>query len=104
MTNLMPFTASASPLTHDRKYRVLLISSHPVPNADPVLRRLAQHPRLEILVAYCTLPDSRLWGSAEYITKMAFDVPLLDGYPWGYVPNRSPVANLANVFGRSNPR
>lgn len=39
----------------DVRYRVLLVSSHPVQYAAPVFRQMAQHPRLEILLAYCSL-------------------------------------------------
>jgi hypothetical protein len=49
-------------LTSNGKYRVLLVSSHPVQYATPVYRLMAQHPKLDILVAYCSLQGGRHRG------------------------------------------
>jgi len=87
----------------DRKWRVLLVSSQPVQGDAAVLRLLAAHPRLDILVAYCSLPDPRLWNHAEYLNKHVFDEPQADSYPWTYVANRSPRPSLASFFGLFNP-
>ena len=89
------------------KYRVLLVSAQPIQNAAS-LRLMATHPKLEILVAYCSLPEEKLHanslqGNPEYLTKAIFDIPLLEGYPWVYVPNRSPAPNLDRAFGLINP-
>lgn len=92
----------------DRKYRLLLVSSQPIQNPAS-LRLMAEHPKLDILVAYCSLPNdqnlqaSSLKQNPEYLTKALFDIPLLEGYPWCYVPNRSPVPNLNTTFGLINP-
>ncbi|MDJ1185073.1 glycosyltransferase family 4 protein [Roseofilum casamattae] len=93
-------------MTSDKK-RVLLVSSQPIQNPAS-LRLMAKHPKLDILVAYCSLPEAKLHGASlknnpEYITKSVFDIPLLDGYPWKYIPNRSPVPNLDRAFGLINP-
>ncbi|MDB9518294.1 glycosyltransferase family 4 protein [Roseofilum reptotaenium CS-1145] len=89
------------------KKRVLLVSSQPIQNPAS-LRLMAKHPKLDILVAYCTLPEEKLHtdslqNNPEYITKSVFDIPLLEGYPWVYIPNRSPVPNLDRAFGLINP-
>ncbi|MBP0010126.1 MULTISPECIES: glycosyltransferase family 4 protein [unclassified Roseofilum] len=89
------------------KKRVLLVSSQPIQNPAS-LRLMAKHPKLDILVAYCTLPEEKLHtdslqNNPEYITKSVFDIPLLEDYPWVYVPNRSPVPNLDSAFGLINP-
>jgi hypothetical protein len=63
----------------EAKYSVLLVSSQPIQNAVP-LRLMAEHPRLDVLTAYCGLPDVKLWRDPEYLNKEAFDTPVLDGY------------------------
>ncbi len=93
-------------MTSEKK-RVLLVSSQPIQNPAS-LRLMAKHPKLDILVAYCTLPEEKLHSDSlqnnpEYITKSVFDIPLLEGYPWVYIPNRSPVPNLDRAFGLINP-
>jgi len=93
-------------MTSEKK-RVLLVSSQPIQNPAS-LRLMAKHPKLDILVAYCTLPEEKLHtdslhNNPEYITKSIFDIPLLEGYPWVYIPNISPVPNLDRAFGLINP-
>lgn len=82
--------------------RVLLVSSQPIQNAAP-LQLMAQDPRVEMLTAYCSLPDSKLWRGAENLTKEAFDIPMLDGYPWKQVRNYSPSPQLGKFYGLINP-
>lgn len=86
----------------ESKYRLLIIAPQPVHYAA-YLRSLSQHPKLEILTAYCSLPDAKLWNSPEYLTKHVFDIPALEGYPWVYVPNRSPLPSLTKFYGLINP-
>lgn len=85
------------------RYRVLFISSQPMQNAAP-LRLLAQHPQLEMQMAYCSLPtNTHLWQGWEYLNKDVFDTPMMDGYPWIYVPNRSLSPSLGRFWGLLNP-
>ncbi len=88
----------------ERRYRVLLISSHVVQYAAPVFRRMALHPRLDIRVAYCSLQGAE-GGSVdpEFGREVKWDVPLLDGYPWTHVRNRSLRPGLGRFFGLFNP-
>lgn len=82
--------------------RVLLVSSQPIQNAAP-LQLMALDPRVETLTAYCSLPDPRLWRGAETLTKEAFDIPMLDGYPWKQLRNYSPSPRLGKFYGLINP-
>lgn len=87
----------------DRRYRVLLVCSHPVQYASPVFRQMAQHPRLEIQVAYCSLQGAEAGIDPDFGVEVKWDVPLLDGYPWVRVANRSPWPGLQRFFGLVNP-
>ena len=81
---------------------MLLVSSQPIQNAA-TLQLMAQDPRVEILTAFCSLPDPRLWRGPENLTKEAFDIPMLDGYPWKQVRNYSPSPRLGKFYGLINP-
>ncbi|MEZ8222138.1 Glycosyltransferase involved in cell wall biosynthesis [Candidatus Fervidibacteria bacterium JGI MDM2 JNZ-1-D12] len=85
------------------RYRVLLVSSHPVQYAAPLFRLMAQHPKLDILVAYCSLQGAEKGLDPEFGIEVAWDIPLLDGYPWVHVRNCSPRPNLGRFFGLINP-
>ena len=92
----------------ESKHRLLIVSAQPIQNPTS-LRLMAEHPKLDVLVAYCTVPDdlqiqtSAVRENPEYLTKAMFDIPLLDGYPWRYIPNRSPAPSLNKVHGLINP-
>jgi glycosyltransferase involved in cell wall biosynthesis len=84
------------------KPSVLLVSSQPIQNAAS-LQTMARDTRLDVLTAYCSLPDARLWRDPEHLTKEAFDLPMLDGYAWTRVPNYSPFPRLGKFYGLINP-
>jgi len=85
------------------RYRVLFVASHPVQYASPLFRRMAEHPRLDIQVAYCSLQGAEAAVDREFGVEVKWDVPLLEGYPWVHVPNRSPWPGLGRFFGLFNP-
>lgn len=86
-----------------RRYRVLLLASHPVQYAAPIYRLMARHPQLDIQVAYCSLQGAERGTDPEFGVEVAWDIPLLDGYPWVQVPNVSPRPRLGSFFGMINP-
>lgn len=87
----------------DRRYRVLFVASHVVQYATPLFRRLAQHPKLDVQVAYCSLQGAEPGLDREFGVEVAWDVPLLDGYPWVAIANRSPWPGVGRFFGLVNP-
>jgi glycosyltransferase involved in cell wall biosynthesis len=86
-----------------RPLRVLLVSSHPVQYATPIFRLLAQDPRVDIQVAYCSLQGTESDLDPGFGVKVKWDVPLLDGYSWFLVPNRCWTPRLNSFFGLFNP-
>jgi glycosyltransferase involved in cell wall biosynthesis len=84
------------------KPTALLVSSQPIQNAAS-LQAMAGDARLDVLTAYCSLPDAKLWRDPEHLTKEAFDLPMLDGYAWVGVPNYSPLPRLGKFYGLINP-
>jgi glycosyltransferase involved in cell wall biosynthesis len=84
----------------DRRYRVLAVCAHPVQYMSPMLRRMAQHPQLDLKVAYCSLRGATAGHDPEFNATMQWDVPLLDGYDWVEVPNRG--SGSEGFFGLHN--
>jgi glycosyltransferase involved in cell wall biosynthesis len=64
------------------RYRLLLVLSHPVQYVAPLLRLMAAHPRLEILVAYASLRGATRAHDPGFGVEVEWDVPVLEGYPW----------------------
>jgi hypothetical protein len=85
----------------DRRYRVLVVASHPVQYMAPVLRRMAVHPALDLQVVYCTLRGAEAGHDPEFGASIQWDIPLLDGYTWSQPRNRGSGAE--SFFGLFNP-
>ena len=85
------------------RYRVLLICSHPVQYAASHFRQMARHPKLDILVAYLSLQGAEKGLDPGFGVEVKWDVPLLDGYPWVRVPNRSLRPRIEHFWGLINP-
>lgn len=87
----------------ENRYRLLIVDSHPAQYAPPIYRRMVRHPELEIQVAYCSLQGADAGIDPEFGVEVKWDVPLLEGYPWVSVPNRSWRPVLGSFFGLMNP-
>ncbi len=87
----------------ERRYRVLLVATHPVQYSAPVFRQMTHHPHLDIEVAYCSLHNVNQGTDPEFGMSVRWDLPLLEGYPWVEVANKSPRPGLGRFFGLLNP-
>jgi glycosyltransferase involved in cell wall biosynthesis len=85
------------------RHRVLLICTHPVQYFAPILQRMTEHPELDIQVAYCSLQGAQPDTDSEFGIAFAWDVPLLEGYPWVQVANCSWHGGLGRFWGLFNP-
>lgn len=86
-----------------RPLRLLLVGSHPVQYATPIFQVLAKDPRVEIQVAYCGMQGAEPGIDPGFGVQVKWDVPLLDGYPWVCLPNRSWAPGSDSFFGLINP-
>lgn len=87
----------------DRPYRVLFVVTHPVQYFAPTLRLLAKRSEVDLVVAYCSLLGSESTLDPDFGVKVAWDVPVLEGYSWLHLPNISPRPGLGRFFGLVNP-
>ncbi len=87
----------------DRRYRVLLLASHPTQYSTPTFQLMARDPRLEIQVAYCSLQGAKGGYDPGFDREITWDIPLLDGYPWTELLNRSRRPGLERFWGLVNP-
>jgi glycosyltransferase involved in cell wall biosynthesis len=104
----MPITATSAALNiaasaEKRRYRVLVLVSHVIPYGSSLFRLLAGDPRLDILVAYCSMQGADAGIDPEFGIEIRWDTQLLDGYPWVSIPNRSPRPSLGRFLGLVNP-
>jgi glycosyltransferase involved in cell wall biosynthesis len=92
--------SSSSP---EVRRRLLLVSSHVIQYSSPIYQRLARDPRLEIMVAYCSMQGAQAGVDPGFGVEVSWDTPLLEGYPWVHLPNRAPRPGIGRFFGLFNP-
>lgn len=68
------------------KFRILHLCEHPVQYNTILWQKQARHPQLDILVVYCSLRGALPAMNPGFGVEVAWDVPLLEGYPWTLVP------------------
>ena len=86
-----------------RRKRVMILASHVIQYSSPLFRRMAQDPRLDLQIAYCTLQGATASIDPEFGVEVKWDTSVLEGYPWVHIPNRSPRPGLGRFFGLFNP-
>ncbi len=86
-----------------KRWRILILASHVIQYSSPLFRRMAQDPRIDLQIAYCTLQGTTPSVDPEFGVEVVWDTSVLDGYPWVHIPNRSPVPGLGRFFGLFNP-
>jgi glycosyltransferase involved in cell wall biosynthesis len=86
-----------------KRQRILILASHVIQYSSPLFRRMANDPRLDLQIAYCSLQGATSLVDPEFGVEVAWDISVLDGYPWIHIPNRSPVPGLGRFFGLFNP-
>jgi len=82
--------------------RVAVLISHPIPYFAPLFRWLAQRPELELEVLYCSSQGARPYKDRDFRASIAWDTPLLDGYPYRFIANYWP-GPLGGFFSPLNP-
>ncbi|MGA9883787.1 MAG: glycosyltransferase family 4 protein [Candidatus Acidiferrales bacterium] len=103
----MPYLSPKTPDDRagiDHPTRILVVSTHPIQYAAPIFRLLAANPKVELLVAYCSMEGAERYIDRDFGTEVKWDVPLLDGYSWIALKNRSPFRGHAWFFRFVNPQ
>ena len=96
--------ASGPPLAKEHtRWRLLVVSSHVVQYASPIFRKMANDPRFDILVAYCSMQGVDSGVDPGFGVAVSWDEPQLDGYPWVHPPNQALHAGVDHFWGLLNP-
>jgi glycosyltransferase involved in cell wall biosynthesis len=86
-----------------RPYRVAFLVSHVVQYHVPLYRALAANEKIDLTVYFCSDWGAREYLEPEYGINIKWDRPLLDGYNYRILRNRSPKPAIGNFFGMINP-
>jgi glycosyltransferase involved in cell wall biosynthesis len=85
-----------------KKYKLAILTSHPIQYQAPLFRNLAQHPRIDLMVYFCS--D---FGVTEKVDPgfgkvFKWDIPLLEGYRYKFLKNFAPSSSPSRFWGLIN--
>lgn len=84
------------------KYRLAILTSHPIQYQAPLFRKLAAHPKIDLTVYFCWDFGIREEYDPGFGKKIKWDIPLLEGYKYKFLRNYSPKPNKG-FLGHINP-
>jgi len=86
-----------------RKWRLAVLTSHPIQYQAPLFRALAEHPSIDLTVFFCSDHGAREYYDAGFRRMLKWDVPLTDGYDHRFLMNIAPAPSLSSPLGQINP-
>jgi glycosyltransferase involved in cell wall biosynthesis len=85
------------------KLRLAIIISHPIQYYVPLYRRLAKRDDIEIKVFFTWHAGEQAVFDQGFRQKVAWDIPLTDGYEYEIVPNLARDPGTHHFWGLHNP-
>jgi len=79
-----------------------MVNTHPIQYHAPWFRALASRPEIDFKVLYCHQATPQDQASAGFGVAFQWDVSLLDGYAYEFLPNASPKPAV-DFWGLHNP-
>lgn len=87
-----------------RPFRLAILASHVIQYQAPLFRMLASQPEIELSVFFCSDWGAQSYHDEGFGREFKWDVPLLEGYRFEFLPNWSIRPNASRFWGRINPR
>jgi glycosyltransferase involved in cell wall biosynthesis len=82
--------------------RIAIVISHPIQHFAPLHRKLASLTDVELKVFFCADWGARPHLDPDFGIEVKWDIPLLDGYAWEFLPGKQDV-NWLGFRGCDNP-
>jgi glycosyltransferase involved in cell wall biosynthesis len=86
------------------RIRLAVLASHPIQYQAPLFRRLATVPGVDLHVFFCCRWGAESYLDPEFQTSFSWDVPLLDGYRFDFLPNWGFGSGPTGFWSLVNPR
>jgi glycosyltransferase involved in cell wall biosynthesis len=84
------------------KYRVAVVTSHVIQYQDPLFRRLAMHPEIDLTVLFCSRIGAERYYDWDLGVELSWDIEMLHGYRHEFLRNISPKRG-GGFWTRVNP-
>ena len=85
------------------RFKLAILSSHPIQYFAPLFRRLAAHPGVDLTVFYCSRQSAEARLDPGFGTEVKWDIPLLEGYNYRFLSNVHRDDKVGGFFSLVNP-
>lgn len=85
------------------RYNVGILATHPIQYYVPWYRALSKHPNLKVKVFYAHRQTPYDEARLEFGVPFKWDIPLLEGYDYHFLNNKSSSPNVVTFFGCNTP-
>jgi len=85
------------------RYKLAILTSHPIQYYAPLYKKLASHPRIDLMAYYCSDHGVTVKLDPGFGIPFKWDTPLLEGYPYKFLRNISPRPGVTTFWGLINP-
>ncbi len=89
-------------MMNSNPWKLVVVETHPIQYKAPLFRQLAEDPRFDLTVLYAMIPDASQQGDG-FGVSFSWDVPLLDGYHYEVLENRSDNPSVSHFSGCDTP-
>ena len=86
----------------NKKHRLSILTSHPIQYQVPLFRKLAEHPRIDLTVFFCSDYGVTEKMDPGFGVALKWDVPLLGGYKYKFLRNFWPKPGLGRFWSLLN--
>jgi glycosyltransferase involved in cell wall biosynthesis len=84
------------------KYRLAIVTSHVIQYQDPMFKRLAEHPELDLTVLFCSRIGAESYLDWDLGVELRWDLKMLQGYRHVFLRNLA-VKKGGGFWSRVNP-
>ncbi len=86
-----------------RKYKLAILTSHPVQYQTPFFKKLAQHSQIDLMVYFCSRHGVEKKVDSGFGVAFKWDIPLLEGYQYKFLKNYFPFITGNRLWLSVNP-
>lgn len=84
------------------RYKLAILASHPIQYQAPLFEKLAEHPKIDLMVYFCTDRGVKEKKDPDFGVSFKWDISLLDGYKYKFLKNYS-LKPYPSFSGQINP-
>lgn len=85
-------------MTQKKKIRLAWLATHPIQYQSPLLREIAVSTEIDLTAIFFSDFSTRSFVDKEFGAPIAWDVSLVDGYKFIYLPGRGKYVNQIKTF------